>query len=124
MANEYREKYLQLKNEYTYLKNQQTGMINDIKREVETQWTSEIRRTDEMYRNEVNQYERIYKDQERQIDNLKDENRYLLKQIEQQAAQEEELKIRFNQLQDDHSKLTLELKTMKTEHEMENNDIK
>jgi hypothetical protein len=43
-------------------------MINDIKREVETQWTSEIRRTDEMYRNEINQYDKIYKGQESSID--------------------------------------------------------
>ena len=52
MANEYREKYLTLKNEYTVLKNSQTGMMNDVKREVETHWTGEIRRTDEIYKND------------------------------------------------------------------------
>lgn len=95
MANEYREKYLSLKNEHTILKNQQSGLLNDVKREVETHWTTEVRRTDDIYRHEVNQLEKMYKEQDGHIDQLKEENTYLLKQIETQAKENQELKNKY-----------------------------
>jgi hypothetical protein len=53
LAEEYRHKYLQLKNDFVYLKNQQGGMINDIRREIATQWTADMSRTEELHRVEM-----------------------------------------------------------------------
>lgn len=56
IAEEYRHKYLQIKNDYVYMKNQQAGMVNDIKREIANQWTADMTRSDELHRVELQQY--------------------------------------------------------------------
>lgn len=85
LAEEYRHKYLQIKNDFVFLKNQQAGMVNDIKREIANQWTADMNRSDELHRVELQQYTQIASEQEQLIINLREERAYHQKQIEDQT---------------------------------------
>jgi hypothetical protein len=73
LADEYRQKYLQLKNEYVYLKTTNKEFLKDSKIELETKFTKELTRLENFHQTEVNQYSKIASEQEHMISGLSEE---------------------------------------------------